>query len=363
MKPVRYAVVGLGFISQLTVLPAFANARRNSRLVALVSGDTAKRRALGKMYGVATYSYDEYDALLASGDIDAVYIALPNHLHREFTVRAARAGVHVLCEKPLAVTEADCKAMIAACKRGRVKLMTAYRLHFEKATLQAIRACRDGSIGKPLLFASSFSFRITSANVRLMKVTEGGGPLYDIGVYCINAVRNLFGAEPIEVQAALEGGGKPGWESEESAACMLRFPGGRVATFQVSFASAPSGKYHVLGTRGSLRAEPGFGFSEELCLTVTSDGKERTTKVARSDHFAPQLIHFSECINHGRKPGPSGEEGLADVRIIRALYKSAALGRPVKLAPRRARPAPSPGQEIHCPPVRFPKMVNAQPPR
>ncbi|HEY2630252.1 MAG TPA: Gfo/Idh/MocA family oxidoreductase, partial [Usitatibacter sp.] len=276
---------------------------------------------------------------------------------------AARAGVHVLCEKPLAVTEADCNAMIAACKRARVKLMTAYRLHFEKVTLRAIQAVRGGAVGKPLLFASSFSFRMTSANVRLMKVSEGGGPLYDIGVYCINAVRNLFGAEPVEVHATLEGGRRRGWESEESAACTLRFPGGQLATFQVSFASVSSGEYRVLGTKGSLRAAPAYGFYEELCLTVASGGKEKTTKAARADHFAPQLIHFSDCIRHDREPGPSGQEGLADVRIIRALYKSAALGRPVKLARRRARPAPSPHQEMRCPPVRFPKMVNARPPR
>ena len=363
MKPVRYAVVGLGFISQLTVLPAFRNARRNSRLVALVSGDAAKRRALGQLYGVPTYGYDEYDALLASGDIDAVYIGLPNHLHREYTVRAARAGVHVLCEKPLAVTEADCAAMIAACKRGRVKLMTAYRLHFEKMTLTAIAAARDGTIGKARLFDSSFSFRITGANVRLMKASEGGGPLYDIGVYCINAVRHLFGAEPVEAYAALAGGRRRGRLAEESASCVLRFPGDRLATFQVSFDSATTGEYRVLGTKGLLVAAPGYGFGEELRLTIRSGGKEKTTEFPRSDHFGPQLIHFSGCIRRGRNPGPSGEDGLADVRIIQALYKSAKLGRPVRLAPRRARPAPTLAQRIACPPVRWLPMVNARPPR
>ena len=362
MRPVRYAVVGLGFISQLTVLPAFRNAR-NSRLAALVSGDVDKRRELGRVYGVPTYSYDEYDSLLKSGVIDAVYIGLPNHLHREFTIRAARAGVHVLCEKPLAVTVADCKAMIAACKRHRVKLMTAYRLHFEKATLGAIRATRDGTLGKPLLFSSSFSFRITQANVRLMKASEGGGPLYDIGVYCINAVRNLFGAEPIEAYATLAGGRRRGRQAEESANCTLRFPDGKMAAFQVSFASATSSEYRVLGTKGMLRAAPGYGFSEKLRVTIVAGGKEKTMEYPRTDHFGPQLIHFSNCIRRGREPGPNGEEGLADVRVIRALYKSAATGKPVKLARRRARPAPSPAQQITCPAVRYIPMVKARPPR
>ncbi|MFZ3322837.1 MAG: Gfo/Idh/MocA family oxidoreductase [Usitatibacter sp.] len=363
MKPVRYAVVGLGFISQLTVLPAFANAKRNSRLAALVSGNAAKRRALGKLYGVPAYSYDEFDALMKGGDIDAVYIGLPNHLHREYAIRAARAGVHVLCEKPLAVTEADCKAMIAACRRGRVKLMTAYRLHFEKATLRAIRIVKDGSIGDARLFSSSFSFRLTKANVRLMKSSQGGGPLYDIGVYCINAVRHLFGAEPIEAHATLTHSRKRGWKAEESASCVLRFPGDRLASIQVSFASASTGDYRVVGTKGTLRAAPAYGFSESLRLVLASRGKERTFEFGRSDHFGPQLIHFSDCIRHRREPGPSGEEGLADVRIIRALFKSAATGKPVKLAPRRARPAPPLSQQITCPPVRYIPMVKAQPPR
>ena len=120
MRRIRYAVVGQGYISQVAVLPAFANARRNSELAALVSGDSRKLATLARRYGVEnTYSYDEYDDCLRSGGIDAVFIALPNDMHRDFTIRAARAGVHVLCEKPMAVTEAECKAMIAACARAR----------------------------------------------------------------------------------------------------------------------------------------------------------------------------------------------------------------------------------------------------
>src|SRR5260221_8880149 len=138
------AVVGQGYIAQAAVLPAFAHARATSRLVALVSGDEVKRKELGRKYDVATYSYEDYDLLLAAGDVDAVYIALPNDQHREYTVRAARHGVHVLCEKPLAVTERECEAMIAACRRHKVKLMTAYRLHFERATLKALGLARDG---------------------------------------------------------------------------------------------------------------------------------------------------------------------------------------------------------------------------
>src|SRR5687767_2033514 len=148
-KKVRYAVVGLGHIAQVAVLPAFRNASKNSELVALISSDSKKLRELGRRYRVPIEaSYEQYEAVLRSGDIDAVYIALPNNMHCDYTVCAANAGVHVLCEKPLAVTESECKQMIAACKRNHVKLMTAYRLHFEKSNLEAVRIASSGKIGE-----------------------------------------------------------------------------------------------------------------------------------------------------------------------------------------------------------------------
>ena len=142
-RHIRYAVVGLGHIAQAAVLPAFRHAKKNSKLAALVSDDPVKLKALGKKYGVSRlYNYDEYEACLHSGEIDAVYIALPNSMHRDYTVRAAEAGVHVLCEKPMAVTSEDCMAMMAACEENGVRLMIAYRLHFEKANLHAISVAK-----------------------------------------------------------------------------------------------------------------------------------------------------------------------------------------------------------------------------
>ena len=146
MAKVRYAVVGLGHIAQIAVLPAFAHARRNSVLTALVSDDSTKLRTVARRYGVRrTYSYDEYDECLQ--DVDAVYIALPNSMHAEYTIRAARAGVHVLCEKPMAVTAEECRQMIDACREADVKLMIAYRLHFEELNLHAVELVRRGRIG------------------------------------------------------------------------------------------------------------------------------------------------------------------------------------------------------------------------
>jgi glucose-fructose oxidoreductase len=231
-KRIRYAVVGLGHIAQVAVLPAFGNARRNSRLAALVSGDPVKLDALGKKYGVdRLYTYEQYDECLKSGEVDAVYIALPNSLHCEYAVRAARAGLHVLCEKPLAVTEEECERMARAASEAGVKLMTAYRLHFERANLEAVEIVRSGRIGEPRLFNSTFGTPVVPGNIRVKRAL-GGGVLYDIGIYCINAARSLFRDEPVEVSAVTAGTLD---EVEESVSAVLRFPNERLATFTASF--------------------------------------------------------------------------------------------------------------------------------
>ncbi|HET7728691.1 MAG TPA: Gfo/Idh/MocA family oxidoreductase [Usitatibacter sp.] len=361
-RKVRYAVVGQGYIAQAAVLPAFAHARRNSELAAIVSGDAEKRRALGARYGVPAAGYGEYEALLASGAVDAVYIALPNDQHRDFTLRAARHGMHVLCEKPLAVDERECKAMIDGCRRAGVKLMTAYRLHFEQATLTALESVRGGLIGEPRLFNSTFAMSVADpGNIRLQDPAVGGGTFYDIGIYCINAARKLFGSEPVEVFAMATAPGKG--RAEESASAMLRFPGERLASFCVSFASEKTSEYRIVGSKGSVHAEPGYELGRGLELRITRGGEVERLRFAKRDQFAPELEYFSDCILRDREPEPSGEEGLRDVRIIRALYKSAQSGRPVRLAAARPRRQPTARQEIRRPPVRrMPKLVNATPP-
>jgi predicted dehydrogenase len=358
-RKVRYAVVGLGHIAQVAVLPAFANARENSVLAALVSGDAVKREELGRRYGVSrACGYDEYEDCLRSGDVDAVYIALPNSMHREYAERAADAGVHVLCEKPMAVTEEECEAMMRAAERNGVRLMIAYRLHFERANLEAIEIARSGRIGEPRLFDAAFTMRVADGNIRLEKQL-GGGTLYDIGIYCINAARNLFRAEPVEVQAACAG--RRG-DVEETASCLLRFPEERMAAFTCSFGAGKVSAYQIVGTRGDLRLDPAFEYAGTLRhrLTVGEDVEERSFE--KRDQFAPQLVYFSECVLNGRDPEPSGDEGLADVRVIRALYESARVGRPVRPARVERERRPGIDQEIHRPAVDKPEVVHAEAP-
>jgi glucose-fructose oxidoreductase len=359
-KKVRYAVVGLGHIAQVAVLPAFAHAE-NSELAALVSDDPEKLEKLGRKYKVKTrFSYDQYDECLQSGVVDAVYIALPNHLHRTYTERAARAGVHVLCEKPLAVTEEDCLAMIRAAEENEVKLMVAYRLHFEEANLKAIDLVQQGQLGEPRLFDSVFTMTVKEGDIRLNPRELGGGTLYDIGVYCINAVRNLFGAEPMEVVAFSANNGDPRFlQCEETTSAILRFPGReRLATFTCSFGAADVSSYRVVGTEGDLELNPAYEYAGVLKQRITINGRTRERTFPKRDQFAPELLAFSECILTGAAPEPSGWEGLADVRVIRALYRSADTGQPVTLDPFEKEDRPSPDQEIRRPPVRKPELVN-----
>jgi glucose-fructose oxidoreductase len=354
--PVRYGVVGLGHIAQVAVLPAFRHAARNSRLTALVSGDGQKRRVLGKKYRVPrTYSYDEYDACLS--DVDAVFIALPNSMHAEYTARAARAGVHVLCEKPMAVTADECEQMIGACRDHRVKLMIAYRLHFEEINLAVADLVRKGRIGVPKFFNSSFALTVRAGNIRTKK-SLGGGSVYDIGVYCINAARHVFRSEPTEVVAmAVNSGARRVAEIDETTAAILRFDGGRAASFVSSFNAADVGWYQVVGTRGDIFVKPAFEYAEGLGYELTIDGRTTRKRTSKHDQFAAELLYFSDCIRKNRRPEPSGEEGLQDVRIVQAIYESAETGKPVAIPPFRKPDHPSSRQRITKPGIPEPPLV------
>ncbi|HXF10783.1 MAG TPA: Gfo/Idh/MocA family oxidoreductase, partial [Desulfuromonadaceae bacterium] len=347
---IRYAVVGLGHIAQFAVLPAFKNAQKNSSLVALVSDDEVKLNSMAREYGVKhTFHYDEYETCLHSGLIDAVYIALPNNLHRDYAVRAAQAGVHVLCEKPLAVTEDDCQKIIRACAENDVKLMTAYRLHFERGNLEAIDIVRSGEIGEPRIFNSVFTMQVTSNNIRTHD-RYAGGTLYDIGIYCINAARCIFADEPTEGTCFTASSNDPRFrEVEEMASAVLRFPKNRLASFTASFGAEDTAGYEVVGTKGRLRAIQAYDYSEPVVLELTCENKTRRKTYGLRDQFGPELIYFSECILHDREPEPSGVEGLRDVHIIRSLYDSARTGVAVRLQQIQRHRHPNLRQEIYRP--------------
>ncbi len=355
----RIAVVGQGHFAQVAVLPAIAQLD-DIELAALVSGSRHKLDELGDEYNVQTLvDYDDLDDLLASGTIDAVYVAVPNDLHAEITLVAARHGVHVLCEKPMAPTEAECMQMIRTCEQRGVKLMIAYRLHFEAANLVAIEIARGGELGDPRIFSSVFSLQVREGNTRVQP-RRGAGPLYDLGVYCVNAARYLFRAEPREVLAVRLGGdGDPRFSAvEEAYSATLRFPDERVAQFTCSFGAADRSHYEIVGTRGVLALDNAYEYAAEMTMSIQSDHGTKQRTFEKRDQIAAEIEYFARCIRDDIEPEPSGWEGLEDVRILQAIQSSARFGRTVPIDPIHRPQRPDLGQEIRMPPVEKPRLVD-----
>jgi glucose-fructose oxidoreductase len=236
--------------------------------------------------------------------------------------------------------------------------MVAYRLHFERANLEAIEVARSGRIGEPRLFNSSFTMHVVPGNIRV-KSDLGGGVLYDIGIYCINAARSLFRDEPVEVRAMTAGSIG---DVEESVSAVLRFPNERIASFTASFGAADVSSFRMIGTKGDLALEPAYEYAMALQHRLTLDGERKERRFAKRDQFAPELLYFSDCVLKNHDPEPGGDEGLADVRVIRALYRSAETGQPVELGPYEKRERPSLEQEIRRPPIEKPKTVHTEAP-
>ena len=361
-RQVGYAVIGLGHIAQAAVLPAFAHAQ-NAKLVALVSGDAQKRTRLARKYHCDAYDVRDLDEVLDRPDIDAVYIAEPNDKHVDFAVRSAKEGVHVLCEKPLAISEEECRRMIDACREAGVKLMTAYRLHFEESNLEAVKLVEQGKIGDLRFFSSTFAYQVRPGNIRT-SAERGGGAIWDLGPYCINAARYLFRADPVEVFAMRMDRREDERfkDVHEGMAVQLKFPGERTGQFTVSFGAYEQDQYRLVGTKGHIELVDGYEYSGPRELRLSVGGKEKVRKFKAADQFAPELIAFSKAILEGTDVEPDGEEGLRDVRVIVASLKSAREDRPLTLSwpPRKRRPEPS--DRIYRPPVREPHLVGVEAP-
>lgn len=360
--PIRYGVVGLGWIAQAAMLPAFKHAKKNSQLTALISGDKKKLSALGKKYKVANlYTYEQFDECLGAGVIDALYIALPNHLHAEYAIRATKAGIHVLCEKPMAITESECHSMKAAAKNNKVRLMIAYRLHFEKANLKALELIQKGKIGEPRIFQSQFTMQVKPENYRL-EIEAGGGPLRDLGIYCINAARNLYQSEPLSVSTVTYFKGKRFSEVEEMASVILEFPKQRTASFSCSFGSHDTADFTVIGTDGVITLEKAYELFGNKTLTLETKKGKQTFKFSGGDQFAPELLHFSDCIQKQIDPEPAADEGIADVRVLEACFEAAVGGVKTHLDPWKKKRVPKLNQAVFRPPTKKQPLVHAASP-
>ncbi len=361
-RKVRYAVYGAGWIAQEDFMPGVEHTG-NSVMTAIVTGDQEKARELARKYGIEHVTdYEGYDALLRSGHIDAVYMANPNSQHRDPVIKALDAGIHVLCEKPIAPTEEDCRAMIAASEKSGAKLMIAYRLHFEEATVEALETVRAGTLGEPRLFSSVFTQQISEENSRASK-ENWAGPLPDMGPYPINAVRQLFQAEPTEVFAFRASKDEPRFkEVEEMMTVIMKFPGERLGTFTLSYGANPMGQYRIVGTKGDLEVTPGYTYGAGLTHKLTVGEKQSSESYGHHDQFGGETKYFSDCVLDDKHPEPDGEEGLADVRVIKAIERSLETGQPQKLGEFIRKQRPTRAQIMKLSPVKPGEMIHAAPP-
>ncbi|RNI26451.1 Gfo/Idh/MocA family protein [Rufibacter latericius] len=336
---VGYALVGLGHLTLEELLPAFGQCKK-SKPVALVSGSPEKMRKVAQQYGIKPencYSYETYDQLKDNPEVQVIYIVLPNALHAEYTIRGAKAGKHILCEKPMANSSAECQAMIDACRKANKKLMVAYRIQYEPYNRHVRELVRDKKFGD-VKFIEAFNTQ-SSANPehwRHKKALAGGGALPDIGLYCLNTLRFLLGEEPTEVFGyQYSTPGDPLFkEVEEMMSWQMKFSNGIVANCGTHYDTHESRRYRVLCERGWINMDPAFSYTGQQMKTSRADGKivrKEDVDIAHKNQFATEMDHFSECVMKNIAPFTPGEEGLQDHRIMEAIYQSAKEGRPVKL--------------------------------
>ncbi len=324
---VGFAVVGLGSIAQSSVLPAFANCRE-AKLVALVGRDAEKTSQLAKKFNVRSqYGSEEYAACLEDPKVSAIYIATPQAEHAHLTIQAARAGKHVLCEKPLAATVNESAAMVEACRANGVLLMTAYRKYYEPSTVYLKQLIQSGKLGRIDVIHSAFSeLHIPGISVPWLLDARmaGGGPLMDLGVYCVNTSRWLVEEDPVEVIAeAWVNDAATFREVEEGISFRLRFPSGLIVQGSSSYGAAPSSFIFVQGTKGWASLSPAFPFDEDRQLVEKIGKQPIARKFKVIDEFALEIEAFASAIQNGGTVKADGEQGHRDMVIMAAIYRSA----------------------------------------
>ena len=310
-------------------------------LVALVSGSPDKAKKVAAQYGIADkniYSYETYDQIKDNPEIDAVYIVLPNSMHEEYVVRAAKAGKHVLCEKPMATSSKSAQVMIDACKKAGKKLMIAYRIQYEPHNRLVMQWAREKRFGKIKFIEAMNSQNIGDpAQWRLHKALSGGGSLPDIGLYCLNTSRFILGEEPHTVIASTYA--TPGdvrfKEVEETVMWQMHFPSGALVNAACSYGVHQSRRYRCYGDNGGwVGMDPAFDYVRLQIESSHAQGKlevKESPDMGEKNQFSLEIDHFSECVLENKEPFTPGEEGLQDQKIMEAIYESAKTGKPVKL--------------------------------
>jgi predicted dehydrogenase len=334
-KKLGFALVGLGSLSGNQIAPALFEKTKLCKLTGLVSGHPDKAKEWAKKYGVPErniYDYQNFDQIKNNPEIDVVYVVLPNSMHAEYTIRAAKAGKHVLCEKPMAISVKECDAMIAACKTAGRKLAIAYRLHFEPNNLELVRLAREKTLGSVKVIEAAAGFPIGDPKQwRLDKALAGGGSLMDIGIYALQAARYISGEEPVAVSAQMSITDpvkfKPG--VDESLLFTLKFPSGVVANCASSYATGLN-RFRANAERGWFEVSPALNYVG-IKGRMSSQGAPKDFDFPAIDHFAAEMDDFADCIINGKETRVPGEEGRRDQRIMTAIYQAAASGKTVAL--------------------------------
>jgi predicted dehydrogenase len=331
-KKLGVALVGLGSLSTGQIAPALQKTKY-CRLAGIVTGTPAKAEKWKAQYHIpdrSIYNYDTMEKMADNPDIDIVYVVTPNALHADHTIKAARAGKHVLCEKPMEVSTEKCEAMIAACKKAGRQLAIAYRCQFEPHHLECVRLAREKVFGNVKIMDAGFGFPIGDPNQwRMKKDLSGGGPLMDVGIYALQAVRLVIGEEPILV-SAMESKTDPEKfkEVEESMTWELKFPGGAIAYCATTYKVMGINRFTAYADQGFFGLEPAYNYSGIRGRRI--DGRE--LRFEPIDQFAAEMDDFAQCILNSRPTKVPGEEGLRDVKIMMAIYEAARTGKAIKLS-------------------------------
>lgn len=339
---VGFAVVGIGRLSIDQILPAMSKSKF-CKPVALVSGSSGsldKAHKVADQYGIphdSVYDYAHYEQLGQNPAVKVIYIVLPNSMHAEYTLRGAKLGKHILCEKPMATSVADCEKMIAACRAANVKLMIAYRQQYDPFNLALKKMISEGKLGKlQSIVASNTQNEGDPTQWRLNRKLAGGGPLPDVGIYCLNAARFLSGEEPIEVTGmTVQPKDDPRFREVESfCSFTLRFPSGLVAQCSSGYAGHRSQLIRFEGADAWAEMNPAFGYhGAKLRSSRLMDDYDTTLEpsIEEKDQFAEEMDHMALCVLNNQPPKTPGEEGLRDQRIIEAIYASARTGRATRM--------------------------------
>jgi xylose dehydrogenase (NAD/NADP) len=331
----RWGILSTAKIGIRAVIPAIQQSS-NGVVAAIASRDAHTAHQVAQSLNIPR-ALGSYDAMLDDPEIDAVYIPLPNHLHKEWSIRAMQRGKHVLCEKPIALNAAQADEMIAAARQYRRVLMEAFMYRFHPQFALAQKLIADGAIGAIKTIRSAFCFDISGRpdDIRLKK-EMGGGALMDIGSYCVNMARLMTRAEPIAAQAHAILGAQS--QVDETLAAVLRFPGDIVALFDCSFRTAYREWLQVQGTTGRLEivrpVKPRMS-PAEIIISQGETGDALATPLKHTapaaNHYQLMVEHFADCALNGKPLRFPPEEGRANMRVIDALYESARSGRVVQI--------------------------------